>query len=374
MRLFLLTAGMSLSATFLQAAVLQVGTGGGMTSPGLWTSGGVVTNAFIAMTVDADLFGTLYDSGSGTVGGGTVSGDLYYAFTARSLDRMGSTVYCPTNTSTAVPYTLGTSFAGGQLLGAAPSLSIGDALGRWAYSYNIGTNGAGSANEFSTRQDPSPARVALFEVHVHYNSSAVDTATITMWSYDSLPGQRQPMTTDVAACTQTLTTVSSDFSFNRFQFISGHTDTTPYTRWLFSNVVFAQNAGEASGYLLANPVNNIRKSLLQFGTGGGTNEVAPCSPATNFVTISALTANPALFGDLFDSASGRVGGGTVSGECIMPSRHVRWTARATPVCQPDRSPTGRTIRDLPARAGNLSAQILLWGLDNNSAIGAWAGS
>jgi len=120
MRLFLLTAGMSLSATFLQAAVLQVGTGGGMTSPGLWTSGGVVTNAFIAMTVDADLFGTLYDSGNGTVGGGTVSGDLYYAFTARSLDRMGSTVYCPTNTSTAVPYTLGTSFAGGQLLGAGP--------------------------------------------------------------------------------------------------------------------------------------------------------------------------------------------------------------------------------------------------------------
>jgi hypothetical protein len=308
-------AGLSVPVTLLHSAVIQVGTGGGVTSPGGWSSGDVVTNAFTALTVDSGKFGILYDSASGCVGGGTVTGDLYYAFTARSLDRRGDPVYCPTNTSSAVPYDLGTSFAGGQLVGAAPSLNVGEARGRWAYSYNIGTNGSGSANEYSTpRQDPSPARAALFEVHVHYNSSAVDSATITMWTYDSLSGQRQPMTNDLATSTQTLATASSDFSFNQFQFISGHADATPYTRWMFSNVVFAQNAGEAPNYLLTHPVNNIRTSLIQLGTGGGTNEVAACSPATNFVTIAALTADPAQFGSLYDSASGRVGGGTVSGE------------------------------------------------------------
>jgi hypothetical protein len=312
--LFLLMAGLSMSAASLHSAVIQVGTGGGMTSPGTWSSGDVVTNGFTALTVDSTKFGELYDSASGYVGGGTVTGDLYYAFTARSLDRMGTAIYCPTNMSSAVPFLLGASFAGGQLVGAAPSLNVGEAFGRWAYSFNIGTNGGGSANEFPTRLDPAPARVALIEVHVHYNSSAADNATVTLWTYDNLPGQRQPVATDAAASTQTLATVNSDFSFNTFQFISGHADTTPCTRWLFSNVVFAQNAGEAPAYLLTHPVNNIRKWLIQLGTGGRTNEVAASSPATNFVTAVVLTADAAGFGNLYDSASGFVGGGAVSGE------------------------------------------------------------
>lgn len=359
---FLLT-GTILSARLLHASILQVGTGGGMTSPGSWSSGVVATDAFTALTVDPAKFGTLYDSASGTVGGGAAAGDLYYAFTARSLDRRGDTVYCPTNTSTAIPNDLGSSFAGGQLVGAAPSLSVGEAYGRWAHSYNIGINGSGSANEFSIRKDPSPARVALFEVHVHYNSSAADSATITMWTYDNLPGQRQPAATDVATWTQTLATANNDFSFNKFQFISGHADTTPYTRWRFSNVVFAQNAGEASGYLLANPVNPIRKSLIQLGTGGGTNEVAACSPATNFVTISALTVDPAHFGNLFDSASGRVGGGSVSGEVFYA-----FTARSLDRTGDTCLPTG-TTHYTPNNPGSSAGGGQLVGVNPSLGIG-----
>lgn len=308
-------AGGFLPACLLFGDVIQVGTGGGMTSPGDWSSGDPdVADAFTALVADAAKFGDLYDSASGYVGGGTVTGDLYYAFTARSMDRQGSAPYCPTNMTSAAPYTLGTAFAGGQLVGSTPSLNVSEGRGRWAYSFNIGTNGTGSANEFPIRKDPAPTRVALFEVHVHYNSSAVDNATVTIWTYDNLTGQRQPVTNDVATSTQTLATASSDFSFNTFQFSSGHADTTPLTRWLFSNVVFAQNAGEAPYYLLTHPVNTYSQSLVQLGTGGGTNTVAACAPATNFVTISALTADPASFGALYDTASGLVGGGTVSGE------------------------------------------------------------
>ena len=359
---FLLT-GTILSASLLRAAILQVGTGGGMTSPGSWASGTTVTDAFNALTVDPARFGALYDSASGTVGGGTVGGDLYYAFTARSLDRQGDTVNCPTNTSTAVPYTLGSSFAGGQLVGATPSLSVGEAYGRWAHSYNIGTNGGGSTDQFPIRKDPSPARVALFEVHVHYNGSAADNATITMWTYDCLPGQRQPTATDVAAWTQTVATVESDFSFDKFQFISGHADTTPYTRWRFSTVVFAQNAGEASDYLLANPVNPLSKSLIQLGTGGGTNEVAACSPATNFVTISALTVDPAQFGNLYDSASGRVGGGAVSGEVFYA-----FTARSLDRTGDTCLPTGTTAYT-PNNPGSSAAGGQLVGANPSLGIG-----
>lgn len=346
----LVMAGAMAFAATLPAAVIQVGTGGGTTSPGGWSSGGPDTvDAFTALVADAAKFGTLYDSASGYVGGGTVTGDLYYAFTARSMDRRGDPVYCPTNMSSAVPYDLGTAFAGGQLVGDTPSLNVGEGRGRWAYSFNVGTNGTGSANEFPIRKDPAPARVALFEVHVHYNSSAVDDATVTIWTYDNLAGQRQPVTNDVATSTQTLATASSDFSFNKFQFSSGHADTRPCTRWLFSNVVFAQNAGEAPYYLLTHPVNTYSQSLIQLGTGGGTNTVAACAPATNFVTISALTADPASFGSLYDSASGLVGGGTVSGEV-----YYAFTARSLDRTGDTCLPAGTTAYT-PHNPGNSTA-------------------
>ena len=158
-----LTMGVVLSVGILQAGVLQVGTGGGTTAPGAWTSGGTVCSAFTALTVAPANFGALYDSASGTVGGGTVAGDLYYAFTARSLDRAGDT-RLPTNSVAGYPYSPGTSFAGGQLVGTSPSLSVSQAYGNYAFGYNIGTNGTGPSTFFNNpRVDLAPARVALFE-------------------------------------------------------------------------------------------------------------------------------------------------------------------------------------------------------------------
>lgn len=312
-RLFALAMGTILSASLARAAVLQVGTGGGTTAPGTWSSGATVSNAFTALTVVPGNFGSLYDSASGRVGGGTVAGDLYYAFTARSLDRAGDT-RLPTNSVAGYPYNPGTSFAGGQLMGAAPSLSVGQALGNYAHGYNIGVSGSGTSAFFGNpRLDMAPARVALFEVHVQYNASANDTATITMRLYDNLTAQRQPVASDVAVYTQTLTTASSDFSFAAFQFISGHADTTPSTRWHFSNVVFAQNAGEASDYILTHPASALQ-SVVQVGTGGTTAPGAWTSGAAVSNAFTSLTVIPANFGSLYDSASGMVGGGTVAGD------------------------------------------------------------
>jgi hypothetical protein len=330
---FTLLAGIVLFASLVQAAVLQVGTGGGTTAPGTWTSGGAVTNAFTALTVNPASFGTLFDSASGRVGGGTVSGDLYYAFTARSLDRAGDT-RLPTNSVAGSPYNPGTSFAGGQLIGASPSLSVSQAFGNYAFGYNIGTNGTGPSTFFNNpRLDLAPARVALFEVHVQYNASANDSAVITMRLYDNLPAQRQPVASDVAVYTQTLNTASSDFSFDSFQFISGHMDANS-TRWQFSNVAFAQNAGEASDYILTHPASALQ-SVVQVGPGGITAPGPWTSGASVSNAILALTVVPANFGNLYDSASGLVGGGTVAGDL-----YYAFTARSLDRAGDTLLPTG----------------------------------
>ena len=329
----LLLMGTVLLAGILHAGVLQVGTGGGTTAPGAWTSGGAVCSAFTALTMVPANFGALYDSASGTVGGGTVSGDLYYAFTARSLDRAGDT-RLPTNSVANYPYSPSSSFAGGQLVGATPSLSVSQAYGNYAFGYNIGTNGTGPSTFYNNpRVDLAPARVALFEVHVHYNASANDSASITMRLYDNLPVQRQPVASDVAVYTQTVTTASSDFSFASFQFISGHADANP-ARWQFSNVAFAQNAGEASDYILTHPASAL-KSVVQVGKGGTTVPGPWTSGAAVSNAILALTVIPANFGDLYDSASGLVGGGAVAGDV-----YYAFTARSLDRAGDTLLPTG----------------------------------
>ena len=356
-RLYTLALVAALSAGLAQAEVLQVGTGGGTTTPGAWTSGGAVADAFTALTVDPAKFGALYDSASGKVGGGTVSGDLYYAFTARSLDRAGDS-NLPVGSPAYVPYEPKTSFAGGQLVGAAPSLSVSQGIGNYALGYNIGANGSGPNAYFGSplRLDMAPARVSLFEVHVHYNADAADTATITMRAYDNLLGQRQPVSSDAAVYTQVLNTAGDDFSFDSFQFISGHADTIPSTRWLFSNVVFAQNAGEAPDYLLALRIPTTA-SVLQASKGVCTNSPGEwTSGDAVFNAVTALTVIPANFGTLYDGASGLVGGGTVTGDV-----YYAFTARPL-----DRA--GDTL--LPAGSANNTPYAPFTSLAGGQLVGA----
>lgn len=355
-RIFSLAAGVALPLGLCFGGVLQVGTGGGTTAPGAWTSGDAVSNAFTALTVDPEKFGALYDSASGKVGGGEVSGDLYYAFTARSLDRAGDS-NLPVGSVAYSPHDPGNSFAGGQLVGDSPSLSVSQAYGNWAMGYNIGANGSGPNAYFGNplRLDMAPARVALFEVHVHYNASAADTATITLRVYDNLLGQRQPNTSDIAVYTQVLDTASSDFSFSSFQFISGHQDSLP-TRWLFSNVVFAQNANEASDYLLAQRIQTAA-SIIQASKGACTNSPGEwVSGEAVYNSITALTVTPANFGSLYDSASGLVGGGTVTGQV-----YYAFTARPL-----DRA--GDTL--LPAGSANNTPYAPFTSLAGGQLVGA----
>lgn len=204
-------------------------------------------------------FGDLYDSTSGLVGGGTVSGDLHYAFTSRSLDRAGDTLL-PIGSTNYVPHQPDSSFAGGQLVGAAPSLGISQKYSNWGMGFFTGVNGTGGG-DFSPRIDMAPARVSLFDVWLHLNASGNDSATIVMYTYDNLTAQRQPAAADMPTYTRRIT-VTGDFSFKALQFISGHADSYPSARWVFSNAVFSRNATAATDCLLNPPVPE-RGTLLR---------------------------------------------------------------------------------------------------------------
>ena len=243
------TLAMALTVSAAQAGIIQTGSGG-TTDPGPWTSG-VVTDSFTAMSVIPANFGALYDSGTGLVGGGAVSGDLYYAFTSRPLDRTGDTLL-PAGSSPLTPHSPSSSFAAGQLVGTSPSLGISQSYGHYGLGRYIGADGTSGISDFSTRIDLATERVQLFEVHIHFNASANDTATILMSVYDNLPGQRQPLASDTPDYTRTMTGISGDFAFDSFQYISGTGNANP-ARWVFSDVVFATADGEAAASILAVP-------------------------------------------------------------------------------------------------------------------------
>jgi hypothetical protein len=124
-----------------------------------------------------------------------------------------------------------------------------------------GGNG-GTKGDINPRIDMAPARVMLYDVRIHFNASAADTAAVVMYTYDNLPsGQLQPLGTNSPTYTRQAT-ISGDFAFNAFQFISGHADANP-ARWRFSNVVFTRNATTAADYIL-NPPAPPHGTLLRF--------------------------------------------------------------------------------------------------------------
>jgi len=105
--------------------------------------------------------------------------------------------------------------------------------------------------DFGPRIDTSTNRVSLFEVRLRFNPSGTDTAYVTHYVFDGLPGQRQPTASDTPAYMRSLAVIG-DFSFNKFQFITGHSSSVK-TRWAFSNVVFTRDPGTAALYLLDPP-------------------------------------------------------------------------------------------------------------------------
>jgi len=234
-----------------QATLIQVGTGG-TTNPATGSSGTLVTDT-ISVTLNQSAFAAvgLWDSASGTVGGGSISGDLWYAFSATPLDQQGDT-NLPSGSTSGVTAP-SNSFGGGETLrGGSVVDCLGGAWGAYAQSYTMGSPGnGGSPIDISPRYDLSPRRMATWLVHVAYGNGS-DTINLSAALYDN---------GSTTATTTLTSSTSGDLSFNGFQFASGMTSGNA-NRWTFSNVAFATTSAEAlAGIAIPEPT-----SILMFGT------------------------------------------------------------------------------------------------------------
>jgi len=231
-------AALAATCSLSSADVIQVASGA-TTDPGL-TPGGTVEDS-VTHAADSSAFTTagLWDAGSSSVGGGTVADTLYYAFTARSLDRNGD---WPHPSPLAPP---DSAFGGVNLyLGATQGVLVGNMWGSWAFGAIIGgaethlLDGGGLLTI-----DPSVIPTILVEVE--FVANAADNITVTAsW------GGTDYTTTGIA-----------DASFDQFLLRSGHNgwyqdyrsgggggwvlDAAVNNRWEFSDVAFATTAAEA---------------------------------------------------------------------------------------------------------------------------------
>ena len=179
-----------------------------------------------ALDTGAFITAGLYDAGSSTVGGGNVSGTLYYAFTGRSLDREGDTLPAPYTQS--IPDRPTTAFASGQInRGGTEVLGVGNAWTHW------GSGVFGSVtpdNDFVNRFDPSPQYAATFLVQIDFVAGGDDTVTVQAF---------------LDGTTYATPVTTGDASFDRWLFRSGHNSDSVNNRWEFSDVAFATIAAEA---------------------------------------------------------------------------------------------------------------------------------
>ena len=213
-------AWIAVSCTSVHADLIQVASGG-TTSP----SG---TEDRIDVTLDTTAFASvgLWDAASSTVGGGSIDGDLYYAFIARPLNREGGANYIPDPPGAVGGLPTPSSARGGGVIsrGSTDVLGVGDNSSAYAYS----TFGDLTGNaDLSNRLDLSPNLPVTFLVHVDYNASAADTVNVT--------GTIPYHTTEHTRST------SGDASFDLFRFMSDASN----NGWEFSSVAFATTAEEA---------------------------------------------------------------------------------------------------------------------------------
>ena len=240
-------------AASAQATLIQVGTGG-TTNPTTGISGTLVTDT-ISVTLNQSAFAAvgLWDSTSGTVGGGSVSGDLWYAFSATPLDRQGDTnLPDPKSSQASSP---DNSFGGAETVNDGAVVDcLGQVFGWYAQSFTVGSPGAGgSGYDMNPRYDLSPNRTATWLVHVTYGANGTDSISMSADLYDNGSTTK---TATVAGSTSV-----SDLSFDAFQFASGMSNGNA-NRWTFSNVAFATTSAEAlAGITIPEPM-----SMIMLGT------------------------------------------------------------------------------------------------------------
>ena len=255
LRVAAMCAGIGLAVSVSQASLIQVGSGG-TTNPGAWTTGNPTVDS-IGVTLNQSVFTAagLWDSVTSSVGGGTVSGDLYYAFTAIPLDRVGQWGFAAYPSGRPIaPYVArpSNSFGGGQtLLGSTQLTTIGQGYGQYDQGYTTGgAPGAGGSNyqiDGANRADIAPDRLAVWQIKVHFVAGGNDTVSGSVTLYDN------------GSTTPTITRTNSNIytgnsAFDAFRFISGHGDAYA-NRWTFSNVAFATTASEALAAVVPEPAS-----------------------------------------------------------------------------------------------------------------------
>lgn len=213
-------AWIAVSCTSAHADIIQVASGG-ITNP-------LGSEDRIDVLLNTTAFASvgLWDAASGTVGGGTVNGDLYYAFIARPLNREGDANYIPNPPGAVTGLPKPSNARGGGVIsrGTTDVLGVGDNISAYAYS----TFGALTGNaDLSNRLDLSPNLPVTFLVHIDFNAGANDAVTVT----GTIPFHS----------TEHTRTASGDASFDLFRFMSDASNND----WEFSSVAFATTAEEA---------------------------------------------------------------------------------------------------------------------------------
>ena len=203
------SAALTLSA---HAAVIQTGTGG-TTTP----TQNNPNSIDITLNQSAFTNENLWDSGTSTVGGGSVSGDLFIAFEMTPLDR-------------GVNPNISNASSGARLSGGGADLVFGNRSTAWAYSAWNGSNNNLGDIDGGGRIDPIKNTTVLGVMEFNFADSADDTLTLKVSGDDGVTWSTRIFT--------------GDYSFDGFNFESNYTSGDP-NDWKWSTAGFATTQAEA---------------------------------------------------------------------------------------------------------------------------------
>jgi len=268
----------------------------------------------------------LFDSASGTIGGGSVEGVLYISVLVRAHDSSNGTTERQTGD---LPH--GRYFGLCTWHDSTETLGIGNELGAWAYSIfgtvtgkrDLYDGSGGSTTYLNVSRD-----VRLMVVRIAFHANAADD--ISAW-LDPDPDRGDIQTNDVR---RYIGTANGDLSFNRIAYRAGDIPTvdgvdfdevrfgtdwasvTPspsesFAVWYDGQNVssgYANTSYSASGltYAMANgkplPVSGGKRTTPGTGDAG-----------TDTFSLGAVAGSAWDKANLYDGVSGLIGGGDVSG-------------------------------------------------------------
>ena len=143
-------------------------------------------------------------------------GMFYYAFTARFAGSCGRHQTCLRVVRPDIPIIREALLPVDNLWEVLPCWESVRGFGNYGIGYYKSAYGESDCGFFHRRIDMCPARVMLYDVHIRFNASANDSASIVMYVFDNLPeGQWQPCATNIPSYTRRVNT-SGNYAFNLF--------------------------------------------------------------------------------------------------------------------------------------------------------------